>query len=132
MERDQAAQTAAVSAASGSPVIGSRPACKSGHWLLPCERAGDRARLLRLSVTGDSPALPLIAPAISRAKDGLVLSKPRKRPAQTNRRSKVVPVIVVNLLVRVRRILADKLYTASRTPQEMPHKPGTPPTGAPA
>src|SRR5207247_9545425 len=53
-----------------------------------------------ISIDGDQ-CVAVIGPAISSAKDRLVLSKPRKRPAEANGGSKVVTVIVHHLLTRV-------------------------------
>src|SRR6266487_3420067 len=57
-----------------------------------------------------------IGHSISRTKDGLILASPGERPAQPYGRSKVVPVVPVEFLVRLRRVLADKLHSCQRTP----------------
>src|SRR5437867_3113347 len=57
-----------------------------------------------------------IGHSISRTKDGLILASPGERPAQPHGGSKVVPVVPVESLVRLRRVLADKLHRCQRTP----------------
>src|SRR6266699_5615777 len=57
-----------------------------------------------------------IGHSVSRTKDGLILASPRERPAQSHGGSKVVPVVPVEFLVRLRRVLADKLHRCQRTP----------------
>src|SRR5439155_4163583 len=57
-----------------------------------------------------------IGHSISRTKDGLILASPGERPAQPYGRSKVVPVVPVDFLVSLRRVLADKLHRCQRTP----------------
>ena len=50
-----------------------------------------------------------VIPAISGAQDGFISSKPRKRPAQSNRGSKVIRVVSVKLFARIRRVLTNEL-----------------------
>src|SRR5205814_10689840 len=58
----------------------------------------------------DEPQLRrvLIADAVARTQDRLLFSKPRKRPAQADSGSKVVPVIFIELLAGIRGTLSDK------------------------
>src|SRR6185295_19380698 len=51
-----------------------------------------------------------IAPAISRAQNRFVLSEPRKIPAETDRRRKVVPVVSIDRNVGIRRVLSDEFH----------------------
>src|SRR5262249_6346369 len=43
--------------------------------------------------------------------------KPGKAPAQANYRCKVIPIVVVNLRIWIRRVLADQLNLSQRTGQ---------------
>ena len=54
-------------------------------------------------------AAALIADAITGAQDSLVVTEVRNGPAQPQRRRKVVPIILVQLFVRLRRVLSHKL-----------------------
>ena len=62
------------------------------------------------SVERERAAASLIAHAISGAKHGFVFAPPRQRPAHTNGRSKVIPVVVVKLLAGIRRVPADEFH----------------------
>src|SRR6185295_9277214 len=55
-----------------------------------------------------------VTPAVSGANDGLVFSEPRKRPAQADGWSEVVPVVVEESFVRIRRIFSDKFNRGER------------------
>src|SRR5438093_5158071 len=54
--------------------------------------------------------------AITGAKNGLVLLSPGKRPAQADGRSEIVPVILVEQFIRLRRVFADKLHRGQLAP----------------
>ena len=56
-----------------------------------------------------------VVDAVTGAHDRLVLAPPGKRPTESNGGGKVVPVVVVDLPVRVRRVLARELDTGQRT-----------------
>src|SRR5262249_36610144 len=51
----------------------------------------------------------LIADAVAAAQRGLVVTEPRHSPAETDSRRNIVPVVFVELFVRMRRIGSDQL-----------------------
>src|SRR5215831_1761598 len=63
------------------------------------------------TATGENP---LIVHTISAAQNGLVLCQPGNRPTKAYRRSKVVPVVVVDWRIGVSGVLADKLCRRQR------------------
>src|SRR5439155_26884575 len=54
--------------------------------------------------------------AVTGAKNGLVFLSPGKGPAQADGRCEVVPVVLIEQLIRLRRVLADKFHRGQLTP----------------
>src|SRR5439155_20476734 len=74
-------------------------------WIADCSQIDAAVEL--------SPAI--IANPISGPQNSFVLTQPRDGPAEANSRRKIVPVVLVPLRVRVRRVFAGELHCGDRT-----------------
>src|SRR5262249_5153794 len=81
-------------------------------------REGSRRAQPRL-ISGDQIGYPqvmaLVPNAITHPQDRLLLAQPGNAPAQTDSRTKVVPIRVIKILLRIDRILPDLLNARQRS-----------------